>query len=154
MNASMTLSGEQADRVRSNTNPDINARIDRDLEMRIRFYAAQDPQAISERLEELDREWDIERLLQTNAAAVSLTGLLFSLLGGRKWLVLPIAVSGFLLQHAVQGWCPPLPLFRKMKVRTRSEIEQERYALKMLRGDFDTTEGARDPEDIARQVRQ
>jgi hypothetical protein len=31
---------------------------------------------------------------------------------------------------------PPLPVFRRLGVRRSSEIEQERYALKALRGDF------------------
>jgi hypothetical protein len=37
----------------------------------------------------------------------------------------------------VQGWCPPLPVFRRLGIRTASEIDYERYALKSLRGDFD-----------------
>jgi hypothetical protein len=41
-----------------------------------------------------------------------------------------------LLLHAVQGWCPPVPLFRRLGFRTSAEIHQERYALKALRGDF------------------
>ena len=45
-------------------------------------------------------------------------------------------MSFFLLQHAVQGWCPPVPFFRRRGVRTAREIEIERYALKALRGDF------------------
>jgi hypothetical protein len=45
-------------------------------------------------------------------------------------------VAGFLLQHAVQGWCPPVPLFRRLGFRTAAEIDYERYALKALRGDF------------------
>ena len=49
----------------------------------------------------------------------------------------PVGVAAFLLQHALQGWCPPLPVFRWYGVRTQSEIEQERYALKAIRGDFD-----------------
>ena len=48
----------------------------------------------------------------------------------------PLVVGGFLLQHAVQGWCPPLPVFRRYGVRTQTEIDDERYALKALRGDF------------------
>ena len=32
--------------------------------------------------------------------------------------------------------CPPVPLFRRIGIRTQSEIELERYALKALRGDF------------------
>jgi hypothetical protein len=45
-------------------------------------------------------------------------------------------VLSLLLQHAVQGWCPPLAVLRRRGVRTRREIEEERYALKALRGDF------------------
>ncbi len=48
----------------------------------------------------------------------------------------PAAVAGFLFQHAVQGWCPPVPLFRRLGFRTAREIDHERYALKALRGDF------------------
>ncbi len=146
------------DRVRAQTDPEINRRIDTALERRLRFYATQDKEAISERIQELDREWDIERVLETNAATVSLVGLLLGLTKNRFWLVLPVAVSGFLLQHAIQGWCPPVPVFRRQGVRTRLEIEQERYALKVLRGDFDHIEPAepqslRDATQIAESVR-
>jgi len=48
-----------------------------------------------------------------------------------------MAVGGFLLQHGVQGWCPPLGILRRLGVRTPREIEAERYALKSIRGDFD-----------------
>ena len=44
-------------------------------------------------------------------------------------------------RHAVKGWCPPVPLFRRLGVRTCGEIERERYALKALRGDFDGSSG-------------
>src|SRR5690348_10746194 len=40
---------------------------------------------------------------------------------------------------ALQGWCPPVPFFRSRGVRTAYEINQERYALKALRGDFAKT---------------
>jgi hypothetical protein len=50
-------------------------------------------------------------------------------------------VLTFLFQHAVQGWCPPLPVLRRLGVRTRKEIDRERYALKALRGDFADTAG-------------
>jgi hypothetical protein len=36
----------------------------------------------------------------------------------------------------LQGWCPPLPILRSLGVRTADEINEERYALKALRGDF------------------
>jgi hypothetical protein len=91
---------------------------------------------ITERIEEIEREWDIERTLETNAATLALSGVALAAMFSKKWLALPGTVLGFLLQHGVQGWCPPVPLFRRLGVRTRSEIERERFALKFLRGDF------------------
>lgn len=125
----------ELDRVRANTSPEILEAIDARIEERIRFYAGQPQEAISQRIQELDREWDIERMLETNAAGLALTGLVFGMVS-RKWLLLTGAVLGFLLQHAIQGWCPPVPLLRRMGVRTRGEIDREKYALKILRGDF------------------
>ncbi|HZR15879.1 MAG TPA: DUF2892 domain-containing protein [Verrucomicrobiae bacterium] len=144
------------DRVRAQTKPEINRRIDRELEQRLRFYAVQDKATISERLAELDREWDIERALEANAASVSLLGVILGTASSRKWFVLPVIVGGFLLQHAIQGWCPPVPVLRRLGVRTRLEIEQERYALKILRGDFDDllrNEGNIDVKELVRDLR-
>jgi hypothetical protein len=93
-------------------------------------------EAIDRRLRELDAEWDIERCLEANAATAMIVGTCLTALGGRKFLVLPLAVGGFLLQHAIQGWCPPMPVFRRFGVRTQREIDEERTALKALRGDF------------------
>ena len=73
----------------------------------------------------------------------------------RKWFIFPAAVAGFLLQHALEGWCPPLPLFRRLGFRTQSEIDYERYALKSLRGDFrnlPTSASDRHDEVSAKQV--
>ncbi|WP_291177978.1 hypothetical protein [Gimesia sp.] len=55
----------------------------------------------------------------------------------RRFFALPAVVAGFLLQHAIQGWCPPMPIFRRLGFRTQLEIEMERYALKAMRGDFE-----------------
>ena len=71
------------------------------------------------------------------AATVSLVGLTLGATVNRKLFVLPGIVAGFLLQHAIQGWCPPVPVFRRLGFRTAAEIDYERYALKLLRGDFD-----------------
>jgi hypothetical protein len=53
-----------------------------------------------------------------------------------RFYLLPGLVGAFLLQHAIQGWCPPVPIFRRLGFRTAGEIDEERYALKDLRGDF------------------
>lgn len=123
-------------RVEANTPAEINARIRRETEARVRKLAG-DPAGIAARLRELDREWDIERALEANAAALAFTGAAMSILARRRWALLPVVVGGFLLQHAVQGWCPPLPVLRRMGYRTPREIEIERNALKALRGDYD-----------------
>ena len=124
------------ERVPLHTPHSLNEQIARRTEENVAAYALAGPAAISRRLAELDHEWDIERMLEANAASVSLMGLTRGATADRRWFLLPVAVAGFLLQHAVQGWCPPVPLFRRLGFRTAAEIEQERYALKALRGDF------------------
>jgi hypothetical protein len=124
-------------RVPEHTPAEINDRIRRGTDETIGFYAGADRTAIDRRLAELDEEWDIERVLEANAASVSLIGLLLTATVSRKFLALPVAVAGFLLQHAIQGWCPPVTFFRRRGARTAREIEDERIALKALRGDFD-----------------
>lgn len=124
-----------SDRVQRNSSEEINRRIARETDARIRRLANQ-PEAIAERLDQLDREWDVERTLEANAATLSLGGVLLGAFVDRRFLALPAVVTAFLLQHALQGWCPPLPLFRRAGVRTAEEIARERYALKALRGDF------------------
>lgn len=123
-------------RVPLHTAAEVNEQIRRQTEENIARYSAAGPQAIDERLHELDAEWDIERTLEANAATVALIGLGLGTFADRRFFALPAVVAGFLLQHAVQGWCPPLAVFRRLGVRTQHEIEQERYALKLIRGDF------------------
>ena len=124
------------DRVPMNTDAYINASIRRKTENNIAYFASGGTDAITRRLAELDQEWDIERMLETNAATATLIGMTLGITVSKKWFVLPAVIAGFLLQHAVQGWCPPLPILRRMGFRTASEIDYERYALKALRGDF------------------
>lgn len=123
-------------RVPLHTAAHVNEQIRRQTEDRVARYAGAGREAIDRRLAELDREWDIERTLEANAATASLIGLTLGATAHRKWFLFPALVAGFLLQHAVQGWCPPVPLFRRLGFRTQSEIDEERFALKLLRGDF------------------
>jgi hypothetical protein len=125
------------DRVRAHTSPEALQEIDRRIEENIRYYASQDKETISRRIEELEREWSMERWLEMNASAIALSGLVLGLTVNKKWFMLTGAVLGFFLQHAIQGWCPPVPAFRRFGVRTRGEIDREKYALKFLRGDFE-----------------
>jgi hypothetical protein len=128
---------EDQDRIRSSSDPEINRQIDVETMLSIDEALEGGEGAIAKRLEELDREWDVERYLMTNAAAFGFTGVVLSATVSRKWLLLPGVVTAFLFQHALQGWCPPLWIFRRMGVRSRKEIDREKFALKALRGDFE-----------------
>jgi hypothetical protein len=141
-------------RVPAHTADSANEAIRRRTREDIARTAAAGPQAIDRRLEELDREWDIERTLEANAATVALVGLGLGTFVDRRFYLLPAAVAGFLLTHAVQGWCPPVPVFRRLGVRTASEIDEERYALKALRGDFRGVSGGdgHDPALVGRAL--
>lgn len=123
-------------RVEQHTDEAVNERIRRRTAQSISFVGRQGRDEIGRRLEELDQEWDMERTLEANAASIALLGLGLGALVSRRFFVLPGVVAGFLLQHAVQGWCPPVPIFRRLGFRTAREIASERYALKVLRGDF------------------
>ncbi|NMG65905.1 DUF2892 domain-containing protein [Azoarcus indigens] len=90
---------------------------------------------IDRRLAELDREWDVERVLEANAASLVVAGCALGAFADRRFFVVPALVGGFLLQHALQGWCPPLPLLRRLGIRTEAEIEDERRALLASRAD-------------------
>ncbi|HTD87288.1 MAG TPA: hypothetical protein VK850_11990 [Candidatus Binatia bacterium] len=110
--------------------------IDAKIEQNIRFYATQQPEAISTRIEELDRECDLDRSMALYGSGIGLGTILLSFIGGKKWLVVGGTALGFLFKHCLDGTSPVVPLLRKLGVRTRSEIDREKYALKILRGDF------------------
>lgn len=122
------------ERVPAHTAEHVNRDILVQTECSIRYHAVHSEE-IDDRLRELDGEWDVERVLEANASSLALGGILLSVFN-KKLLFLSAAVLAFLHQHAQQGWCPPLPVLRRLGVRTRTEIEYERYALKLLRGDF------------------
>ena len=124
-----------SDRVSLHSTVSANRAIAHRIEKSVRFYASH-PERIERRLARLDEEWDIERALEANAAVLAVAGVVLGVTRRASWLALPALVGGFLLQHAVQGWCPPLPVLRRLGYRTVSEIDTERYALKALRGDF------------------
>ena len=117
------------DRVRKSTPDSINQKIDQKTQQNIQYYSMQNEMVIKSRIKELDHEWDIERVLALNASLFALTGVILGATVNKKWLILPTVVTVFLAQHAIQGWCPPLPLFRKTGIRSRKEIDKERYAL-------------------------
>jgi hypothetical protein len=141
-------------RVRKNTREKLNRKIDYRILTNIRKYRNYSHQEIAVRLEELRKEWDIEKMLEVNASALALTGIVLSATVSKKWLILPGIVTAFLLQHGLQGWCPPLPVFRAMGIRSRHEIDEEMYALKITRGDFNSISSDSHPDEILNFLRK
>ena len=123
-------------RVPEHTAEHVNQQIRERTRANVARFSQAGPAILDRRLRELEAEWDIERTLEANAATIAATGAALALLVDRRFALLPLVVGGFLFQHAVQGWCPPLPVFRRLGVRTQTEIEEERAALKAVRGDF------------------
>lgn len=132
-----TLNPEtEADRVRRYTSPEMLRHIEERIEHSIRFHAAQPRHVLDHRIEELKREWSIERYLQVNVSTIAFTTALLALTRNRSIALLTCGALGFFLFHGLRGFDPPIPILRRMGVRTRGEIDREVFALKALRGDF------------------
>jgi hypothetical protein len=121
-----------ATRVNQNTSDNVNARIRAKTQDNINFYSAHRDR-IPSRLQELDQEWDVERALATGSSTLTLIGLGLAYAFHPYWLFLSLGVQLFYMLHALQGWCPPLPIFRALGFRTEKEIQFERNALKLVR---------------------
>jgi len=127
---------ETRKRVEQSTSDNVSQKIEQELERNIHYYSDKGYNTLTRRLNQLDKEWDTERVLEANASFLVVVGSILALTVNKKWIFLPAVIGAFLLQHAVQGWCPPLPLIRRFGIRTPQEIQKERNALKEFRGDF------------------
>lgn len=130
-------------RVHQSTADAVNLEIQRETERNVERFDGSNKETIAKRLEELDREWDIERTMETGASAHILAGLLLAVFVNRRFLLWSGLVAGFVMAHALFGWFPALPFLRRLGVRTQAEIDEERVALRIMRGDFGTTEDAK-----------
>jgi hypothetical protein len=117
------MAAATVDRVRQHTSERINHQIEAEIAGIVRWHAAH-PERIADRLHELDEEWDIERTLQANASILAFTGTVLGMSTDRRWLALPAVVTAFLFQHAVQGWCPPVPILRRLGSARRMRSRQ------------------------------
>ncbi|WP_114906925.1 DUF2892 domain-containing protein [Ornithinimicrobium murale] len=125
------------DRVRKHTDDEVQAEIDAEAQRRVASLRGASREVLTRRLEELRREWDVERALEVNASTLILASSVVAGVRTRSWgFAAPAVVAGFLLQHGLQGWCPPLPVLRRLGFRTQREIDAERTAVRLLRGDL------------------
>jgi hypothetical protein len=110
---------------------------ERTLEQRLACLADAGRQAITDRLEEIEREWSAGRATKATIGVIVVAGLaLAGLTSNSWWLILP-AVGGLLLLQYLftrSSWLGAT--FREMGFRSGAEIDHEKFTLKALRGDF------------------
>jgi len=130
------MTASSAERVPRHTGAEVRWRIQSEAAESARRRATH-PYDVGSRLHELGAEWDVERSLEANAATPSLIRAALGAAVDKRSFAAPVAVTAFLLRHAMQGWCPPLPTLRRLSFHTRRQIETERCAFKVLRGHCD-----------------
>lgn len=116
------------DRVRRHSPEHATRKIDAHAAATVERVSAEGRDAVERRLTELQREWDVDRVLTLNFAVLVIAQLLAAR-RDRRWLWGPLIQTPFLMMHALVGWCPPVLWFRPMGFRTRFEIQAEREAL-------------------------
>jgi hypothetical protein len=99
-------------------------------------HASAGPGGIRRRLEELDGEWSVERVVEAKAAGLALVGAALTAVVDRRFAALPAVGGAILLAQAVFGGELFAPMGRPFGFRTCRQIDRERTALKALRGDF------------------
>jgi len=139
-------------RVEMHTCKKINKRIIRKTEVNIKKYQYANSNALTNRIKQLDNEWDTERVLEANAATIIFVCSLIGFLTSSYKFIITGIISFFLLVHAIQGWCPPLPLIRRLGIRTQEEIQVEKMTIKFLRGDFNNI--GKEPLEIMNAIKK
>lgn len=135
LSGSTIVSETAAEPAVKNRHP-VNERIQARTLYDVTRYLGADPVFIDERIRELEREWTLERALETQTATLGIVGLALGLTVDRRCLALAGVASALLLQNALQGWSPAHPALRSLGLRTATEIHEEILALRILRGDF------------------
>lgn len=124
-----------------------------DLECRLAKIADSGPDAINDRLAQLDGEWSAGRVAKCILSVMILVGTILTLTLNWWWVVLPAAAGLLLLQYMFTSSAWMARVMQEAGFRTKAEIEQEKFALRTLRGDFrnlPTLLDIEDKDDISR----
>ena len=125
------MSVPTSDFLPAHTLPADDERVQRQIKLRISYYMRH-PELIGIRLRQLDREWNIERIIEKKTAALAAVDTSIRTMRSNRWLTLAAPLTN-LLQNTVQGWSPPIQTLSNLGYRTRGQIEQERQELLTLR---------------------
>lgn len=123
-------------RVATYTNPEMNDMIRSSTLEHLSLLENAGEEELTRRIQKINSEWDMERVVETKAAMCVMGCALFGIAKNKYWSFLTLIAGTFLLQHALLGWCPSAPVIRKMGIRTSEEINQEKMVLKVMRKDF------------------
>ncbi len=123
------------------------------LEERLACLADAGVHAINDRLAQIEREWSSGRMTKATVGVLLVAGLLLTAALSPWWLILPAAGGFFLLQYLFMRTSWLGAMFREMGFRSGADIDQEKFALRTLRGDFrylPTVMETENKEDISR----
>lgn len=118
------------DKVRNRTPNFINRRIDKKCESIFQAAVLKGPEAVIKRLNQLDKEWDIDKAL-----ICLFSGTVAAQVGASMkkkndiFLWGPLVQSSFLLLYVTYGLSPSMLILRQLGFRTRFEIQDEREEL-------------------------
>lgn len=107
-----------------------NEMVTRKIADNVDYYSLENEDSIRQRIQDLNSEWDAERVGQFNTSVLVLAGIVLAATIHKKWLMLPAAVSAFMAVNAIKGGSIPLPATTKL--RTRKEIAMEQAGLAAL----------------------
>ena len=77
----------------------------------------------------LDAEWDLDRWLHLLFGGGTMVSFFVGLFGHRRLRWLSVLMADLALWTAITGWSPLKALLQRVGVRTRAQIERERYVL-------------------------
>ena len=130
------------DMIRDNSPAQINKAIDQETLALLEQYSDATPEEVQERLMELDTSYDVECYVEMVGSGLTLAGIALATRFKKLWF-LPAITSGLVLAHSLPIWDPLTPILRLFGVWSRQEIEREKFALKLLRGDFERLDNDR-----------
>lgn len=128
------------EKVERTTAPQLNEKFEAQAQESVSKYIGADRDTIDQRLQELESEWNVERMIEVEAPSMIGLGIALGLTHDKKWFALSAMAAGMVILHNLQGWYPMLPLLRRLGLRAQSEIDREYMALRVLRGDHEAFE--------------
>ena len=120
---------------------------------RVATCATEGHDSIQNRLVELDGEWTASRMVKATLGLLIVTGFVLATVHNPYWMILPAIAGGLLLQYLFFRGGILTELYCKLGYRSGMQIDEERFALRTLRGDYrnlPTIAEVEDKESISR----